>query len=172
MNTGEQGTNGAEGADGANAETPPVAPAAPVAAPLSLGSRLAAAYEELAGRGDSAKIAALQSQVTALTGERDSLQGNLAAAQQKIAALDGDLAAARARVREAETAVEGFEAKVRSASISAVAAAGIPAEQLPQIAATGEDPATKLRADLAETTDPVKRGKIAAQLLALRAGSN
>jgi chromosome segregation ATPase len=172
MNTGEQGTNGADTADGANAETPPVAAAAPVAAPLSLGSRLAAAYEELAGRGDSARIAALQSQVTALTGERDALQGNLAAAQQRIAALEGEVASAQARVREAEAAVDNFEARVRSASIAAVAAAGIPAEQLPQGGTTGEDQATKLRAELAETTDPVKRGKIASQLLALRAGSN
>lgn len=144
----------------------------PPAAPLSFGQRLAAAGDALAGRGDAAEAAGLRTQLATVTGERDQLRTSLDAAQASITTLQTDLSAARARLQEAEAAVTEFEARVQSASIARVAAAGIPAEQLPAIGANGEDPAIALRTELAETTDPAKKGQIAAKLLALRAGKN
>lgn len=126
----------------------------------------------LNGRGAAAEAEALRSQLAAVTGERDQMQAALRSAMESVTVLTLERNAARTALAEAESAVTDFEARVRSASISLAASASIPVEDLPAISSAGEDPAIKLRTELAATSDPVRRGQIAAQLLALRAGNN
>jgi septal ring factor EnvC (AmiA/AmiB activator) len=148
------------------------APAATAAAPLSFGQRLSAAAASLNGKGTSAEVESLKQQLATITGERDSLRGSLQAATDKITGLQTDLAAANTRLAEAETAVTDFEKKVARASIDLCAASGVPLADLPAAEANGEDPAVKLRQELAACKDPARKGKIAAQLAAMRQWNN
>lgn len=126
----------------------------------------------LNGKGTAAEVESLRAQLATVTGERDALQGKLQAATDKITGLQTDLAAANARLADAEAAVTDFEAKVARRSVDLVASAGVPLSELPAAEGTGEDPAVKLRQELATCKDPGRKGQIAAQLAAMRQWKN
>lgn len=137
---------------------------------LSIRQRLA---QLVAGEEAAAELVGAKQQLAAVTAERDTLTATVAALQDEVTKLKADIADAEQAVADFEKNVQAAaEQKAKKLTIDAVAAAGIPAAELPSATATGEDKATKLRADLAATTDPVARGKIAAQLAVLREWKN
>lgn len=137
--SGAEGT--APAASSAPAPAAPAAPAAntPAASNLTVGQRLAAAAASLSGKGTSAEVEALKTQLATVTAERNKLQAT-------VTGLQADLKAANDKLAEAESAVTDFEKKVAASAVDHVAAAGIPVKQLPAAEASGKPggvPATR-----------------------------
>lgn len=150
---------------------------APAKAAVSIRQRLA---QLVAGEEAASELADVRAQLTAVTGERDQLLESVKGLNEKVAALQNEVGKLKADLADAEQAVADFEknvqaaaeAKAKKLTIEQVAAAGIPAEELPAASGAGEDKEAKLRAELAETTDPRRKGVIAKQLLDLRKWEN
>ena len=140
--SGAEGTAPAASSAPAPANPPaPAAPAAnaPAASNLTVGQRLAAAAASLSGKGTSAEVEALKTQLATVTAERNKLQAT-------VTGLQADLKAANDKLAEAESAVTDFEKKVAASAVDHVAAAGIPIKQLPAAEASGKSggvPATR-----------------------------
>lgn len=139
----------------------------PSSTPLSFLSRMLA---RLPGRRADAQVdpLPLEQQIAVLAGQKDQLieeRETLRAAvnerDTRIAALESDLAAAR-------EAVTAFDRKVRRQVIEEVAACGISVEQLPTGTGAFGSNEDVLREELKTCQDPVRKGKICAELAAQR----
>ncbi len=138
------------------------------AAPLSIGQRITAAFSAITGEGIAAQVAQLTEANKALAASIAEKDKQIASLQGSVATLTEKLTTAGAKLAEAEAAVINFERAV----IDRVAQAGIPAAELPAAQAGGESREDKLRNELAETSDPRRKGEIAKELLAFRQGKN
>lgn len=114
-------------------------------------------------------VAQLTADLTASAGEVEKLKAELTKAKDALTAKDGEIATLKAEHTTVLTAKDGEIATLKQEATTVqdqLAALGVPPKELPGKQPQGsskEDKLADLAAKCAATTDPVEKGKLAAQ---------